>query len=238
MSANPQIQALLFDVFGTVVDWRSTIIREGQKLGAEKNIRLDWHAFADAWRAGYQPAMQRVRTGQLPWTRIDDLHRIILLDLLVEFEIAGLSEAEVEHLNRVWHRLDPWPDSVEGLTRLKQKYIISTLSNGNVALLTNMAKHGNLPWDCILSAELAHHYKPDPQAYLTAVDLLGLEPGQAMMVAAHNNDLQAARAVGLHTAFVLRSTEYGPNQQNDLAADPSVDFSATNFVDLAKQLDL
>jgi len=233
-----QIQALLFDVFGTVVDWRSSIIREGQALGMEKKIDIDWATFADEWRAGYQPAMAQVRTGQLPWMRIDELHRVILKRLLDEFDITDLNETEIDHLNRAWHRLDPWPDAVAGLTRLKQRYTIATLSNGNVSLLVNMAKHGGLPWDCVLSAELAHHYKPDPEAYLTAVDLLGLAPQQVMMVAAHNGDLKAARALGLHTAFVARPTEYGPHQSTDLEADPTVDIAATDFNDLATQLGL
>lgn len=236
MTELSQVRALLFDVFGTVVDWRSSIIREVTNLAAEKNLDIDPAAFADAWRAGYQPAMHRVRTGDLPWTRIDDLHRLILEQLLIDFNITNLDEPEIDHLNRVWHRLDPWPDSVEGLTRLKQGYVISTLSNGNVALLVNMAKHGNLPWDCVLSAELAKHYKPDPESYLTAVDLLGLKPNQVMMVAAHNGDLRAAAAVGLRTAFVARPTEYGPKQTNDLEADSAVDVVATDFIDLATKL--
>ncbi len=230
------VQALLFDVFGTVVDWRTSIICEMEGLAAEKSLELDSAAFAAAWRAGYAPAMQRVRTGELPWTRIDDLHRLILDQLLIDFNITSLNEAEIDHLNRVWHRLDPWPDSVNGLTQLKQKYVIATLSNGNVGLLVNMAKHGGLPWDCVLSAELAKHYKPDPESYLTAVDLLGLEPHQVMMVAAHNGDLHAAGAVGLRTAFVARPTEYGPAQTSDLKADLGIDVVAVDFNDLARKL--
>ncbi|MEM7131745.1 MAG: haloacid dehalogenase type II [Chloroflexota bacterium] len=236
MTAIQQVQALLFDVFGTVVDWRSSIVREVQELASAKGLDIDPAAFADAWRAGYAPAMHRVRTGELPWTRIDDLHRLILDQLLMDFDITNLTEAEIDHLNLVWHRLDPWPDSVEGLTRLKQKYVIATLSNGNVSLLVNMAKYGGLPWDCVLSAELARHYKPDPEAYRTSVDLLGLQPSQVMMVAAHNGDLKAAAAVGLRTAFVARPEEYGPNQKEDLEADTAVDFSALDFNDLATQL--
>lgn len=234
---NPsQVKALTFDVFGTVVDWRSTIIREGQALGREKGLTVDWTAFATAWRAGYGPSMQRVRTGDLPWTKIDDLHRLILDELLVKFGITGLNEAEIDRFNHVWHRLTPWPDVISGLTRLKEKYVIATLSNGNVALLTNMAKYSGMPWDCILSAELARHYKPDPEAYLTAADLLGLEPSQVMMVAAHNSDLLAAQKVGFRAAFVTRPTEHGPDQTTDLAADPSVDMAAIDFNDLADKL--
>lgn len=231
------VRALAFDVFGTVVDWRTSITREVTALAATNGWTLDPAAFADAWRAGYQPAMARVRSGELPWTRIDDLHRLILDDLLVRFGIDDLAEEQIDHLNRVWHRLDPWPDAVEGLTLLKERYTLATLSNGNVSLLVNMAKRAGLPWDCVLSAELARHYKPDPEAYLTAADLLGLEPPQVMMVAAHNGDLHAARAVGMRTAFVARPTEYGPGQTADLAADDGVDVAVGSFVELAARLD-
>jgi 2-haloacid dehalogenase len=180
--------------------------------------------------------MSRVRSGELPWTRIDDLHRMILDDLLVEFSITGLTEAEVDHLNRVWHRLTPWPDSVVGLYRLKSRYLISTLSNGNVSLLTNMAKNAGLPWDCVLSAELAGHYKPDPEVYLKAAELLDLPPSRIMMVAAHRGDLSAAKDVGLKTALVHRPLEYGPDRDVDLSADPRFDHSAMSFIELAEQL--
>jgi 2-haloacid dehalogenase len=232
----PTVKALMFDVFGTVVDWRSTIIREGRVLGERHGLQIDWAAFADAWRAGYAPAMQRVRSGELPWTRIDDLHRMILDELLVEFGIDTLTEEEKVAFNRVWHRLQPWPDTVDGLTRLRPCYIVATLSNGNVALLVNMAKHAGLPWDCVLSAELFRHYKPDPEVYLGAADLLGLPPAEVMMVAAHNGDLHAARAAGLRTAFVPRPSEHGPQQTQDLEAEPFVDVVAADFVELAEVL--
>jgi 2-haloacid dehalogenase len=231
-----EIKALTFDVFGTVTDWRSTIIREGRQLGREKKLAVDWVRFAEAWRAGYGPAMDRVRRGKLPWLTIDALHRLILDELLVSFNITGLNEGEIDHLNRVWHRLEPWPDARQGLERLRQRFIVATLSNGNVSLLTNVAKQADLRWDCILSAELARHYKPDPEVYLTAASLLGLQPAQVMMVAAHNEDLRAARAVGFSTAFVYRTEEYGPNQTTDLAPDPTVDVVARDFNDLADQL--
>jgi len=232
------VNALVFDVFGTVVDWRGSIIREGQLLGKRKGIEIDWVAFADGWRGGYQPAMQRVRSGQIPWTNIDGLHRIILNDLLREFGIDGLSDDEVDHFNRAWHRLWPWPDSVGGLHRLSAGYIVSTLSNGNVSLLTNMAKYAGLPWDCILSAELFGHYKPDPEVYLGAAKLLGPAPAQVMMVAAHVDDLRAARKVGLKTALVTRPLEFGPKRKADTAQDGArvADFVATDFMDLATQL--
>ena len=230
------IKALTFDVFGTVTDWRSTIIREGQQLAKRKGLDIDWVRFADAWRAGYAPSMFRVRAGELPWMNIDALHRLILDELLERFEITGLSEAEKDFLNRVWHRLDLWPDAKQGLERLRSRYIVAPLSNGNVALLTNMAKFAGLRWDCILSAELAKHYKPDPEVYLTAARLLGLDPEQVMMVAAHNEDLAAAASVGFNTAFVYRTEEYGPDQTTDLEPDPTVDVAATDFNDLADQL--
>ena len=230
--------ALVFDVFGTVVDWRGSIIREGQLLGKRKGIEVDWVAFADAWRGGYQPAMQRVRSGQIPWTNIDGLNRLILNDLLVQFNIKGLSEEEIDHFNRAWHRLWPWPDSVGGLHRLSSGYIVSTLSNGNVSLLTNMAKYAGLPWNCILSAELFGHYKPDPEVYLGAARLLGPAPAQVMMVAAHVDDLKAAKKVGLKTALVTRPLEFGPQRKADTAQDGVgvADFTATDFMDLATQL--
>ena len=230
------IEALTFDVFGTVTDWRSTIIREGRQLDLRKKLDVDWTQFAEAWRAGYGPAMHRVRNGDLPWLNIDALHRLILDELLVRFNITGLSEADKDHLNRVWHRLDPWPEARQGLERLRQRFIVAPLSNGNVSLLTNMAKQADLRWDCILSAELAGHYKPDPEVYLTAAALLGLQPEQVMMVAAHNEDLKAAQSVGFRTAFVYRTEEYGPNQTTDLAPDPAADIVAKDFNDLADQL--
>lgn len=230
------VKALLFDVFGTVTDWRGTIVREGQQWGQEKGLDVDWADFADGWRAGYAPAMQRVRGGELPWMNIDALHRLILDELLVQFNLSGLSEGEKAHWNRVWHRLEPWPDARGGLERLRQRFIIAPLSNGNVALLTNMAKRADLRWDCIFSAELARHYKPDPQAYLTAVQLLDLQPEQVMMVAAHNGDLLAAQALGLATAFVYRTQEYGPHQRTDLEPAPTVDVVARDFNHLAELL--
>ena len=167
------VKALTFDVFGTVVDWRGSIIKEGGALGAAYGLDVDWAAFADAWRGGYAPSMARVRNGELPWTNIDALHRMILDDLLEKWGITGMSEEDKQHWNRVWHRLTPWPDSVAGLTRLRQHYVLATLSNGNMALLTNMAKHGGLPWDCILSAEIMRHYKPDPETYLGGCRIAG-----------------------------------------------------------------
>jgi 2-haloacid dehalogenase len=233
-----RVKALTFDVFGTVVDWRGSLIREGRQLSRRLGLRRDWAAFADAWRAGYAPAMDRVRRGEFPWQTIDQLHRQILDQLCHEFDLTLLDEAERAHLNRAWHRLRPWPDARPGLRRLKRDYIIAPLSNGNLALLTHMAKQANLPWDCILSAELARHYKPDPEAYLTAVALLGLQPPQVMMVAAHQSDLHAAARLGLRTAFVPRPLEFGPTRRPDLTPDPAFDIVAADFLALASQLAL
>jgi 2-haloacid dehalogenase len=235
-SAPRQIRALIFDVFGTVVDWRGSIIRECKALGRRRKIAADWDAFADAWRAGYQPAMARVRSGELPWMNIDQLHRMILDGLLPKFGLEDLDEAELDHLNRVWHRLDPWPDARKGLALLKRRHVIATLSNGNVSLLVNMAKHGGLPWDTVLSAELFRHYKPDPEAYLGAAAMLGFEPSEVMMVAAHKDDLRAAQACGLAAAFVGRPREKGPKVKVDVKPEPAFDFNARDFVDLAGKL--
>jgi 2-haloacid dehalogenase len=230
------VKALVFDTFGTVVDWRTSVTQEVQQLAKKKGFEVDGAKFADAWRAGYAPAMNRVRTGDLPWTRLDALHRMILDKILVDFGITGLSPSEIDTLNHAWHRLKPWPDSVSGLTRLKKRFIIAPLSNGNVALMTNLAKYGGLPWDCILGAELARHYKPDREVYQSAADFLDLKVGEIMMVAAHLGDLKAAKSVGLKTAFVPRPLEYGPGGKPDLKADASVDLPAADFNDLAKQL--
>ena len=229
------IRALAFDVFGTVVDWRSTIIREGETLGRAKALDVDWAAFAEAWRDRYHPAMNRVRRGELPWKTMDELHRMNLDDVLDRFGVEGLAESEKEDLNRVWHRLDPWPDSVAGLGRLKAKFTVTTLSNGNVALLVNMAKRAGLPWDLVLSSELIGHYKPDPEVYLKAAGLLGLSPGEVMMVAAHKYDLRAAADAGLRTAFVPRPLEW-PNRRIDLSYEDAFDVNARDFLDLAAQL--
>ncbi len=235
MTAN-NINALVFDVFGTVVDWRGSITREGRALGEKKNIKFNWGRFANAWRAGYAPAMDRVRKGELAWMNIDQLHRLILDELLVKFNIDGLTEEEKDHFNRAWHRLKPWPDSVRGLKRLKKKFVISTLSNGNMSLLTNMAKNAGLPWDCIISAELFHHYKPDPETYEGAAKMLGFPRDRVMLVAAHKDDLLAAQRSGLRTAFVARPKEFPPSKKLDLSPDSAFDYNATSMIDLADQL--
>src|SRR5579871_1186918 len=232
----PRVKALVFDTFGTVVDWRGSIINEGLVWAKGRNVNVDWARFADHWRDGYAPAMEKVRKGELHWTKLDDLHRMLLEDLLKEFGMTGLSEAEKDHWNRVWHRLKPWPDSVAGLTRLKKKYTIAPLSNGNVGLLNDMAKNAGLPWDLILSAELAKHYKPDREAYLTAVELLGLKPEEVMMAAAHSGDLKAARSFGLRTGFIYRPNERGAGGKADHAKTGEFDVVSSDIVDLAAQM--
>jgi len=235
-TAVPRVKALVFDTFGTVVDWRSSVTQEVERLAQRKGLNVNGERFADAWRAGYAPAMNRVRTGELPWTKLDVLHRMILDKLLVDFHIAGLTESEIDDLNRAWHRLRPWPDAVSGLTRLKKKLIIAPLSNGNIGLMTDLAKHAGLPWDCILGAELVRHYKPDREVYQSAADFLGLNLGEVMMVAAHLGDLRAAKGVGLRTGFVPRPQEYGPGGKPDLQPDSAVDVTAKDFNDLAGKL--
>ena len=230
------LKAVTFDVFGTVVDWRTSIAREVESLAVKKKFAVDGQRFADAWRELYQPSMTKVRDGKVPWTVLDDLHRMNLLQVLETFGIDQLSEEEIEHLNRAWHRLDPWPDAVAGLQRLKQHYIIGTLSNGNVALIVNMAKFSGLPWDVVLGAEIARHYKPQPEAYLKSAEILGLEPKECMLVAAHNGDLAAAGRCGFQTAFVPRPKEYGPEQTTDLVAEYDCDVVAGDFIELAQIL--
>ena len=234
-----RVKALVFDTFGTVVDWRTSVAQQVQELATRKGLKIDPVKFADAWRGGYQPAMNRVRTGELPWTKLDRLHRMILDKLLVDFGIADrLSETDVDALNHAWHRLRPWPDSVAGLTRLKKKFIIAPLSNGNISLMTDLAKFGGLPWDCILGAELARHYKPDREVYQSAADFLDLKLDEVMMVAAHLGDLAAAKGVGLRTAFVVRPLEFGPAGKPDLQPNGSVDIAARDFNDLATKLNV
>ena len=225
----------MFDVFGTVVDWRGSIARDLSAWGVARGIAIDWALFADDWRAGYQPAMAPVRDGKVPFRIIDTLHRELLDRLLVKYGLTQLSEAEKDHVNRIWHRLDPWPDAVSGLWRLKQRFTIGTLSNGNVALLVNMAKHAGLPWDVVLSAELARNYKPDSSVYRLAPNLLGVEPGAVIMVAAHEGDLVAAAKSGLRTAYIARPLEFGPGRKPH--DDPAgVDLVVRDFTQLADRL--
>ncbi len=235
-------KALVFDVFGTCVDWRGSIIREGRALNLERGWSIDWEGLVDAWRGAYQPNMKKVRTGELPWTMLDQLHLMALKALLPQFlngtPRKALVGADLQRINTMWHRLKAWPEAVAGLKRLKSKHIIGTMSNGNVALLTNMAKFAGLPWDLVFSAEWVHHYKPDRETYLSAPRMLGLKPAEVMLVAAHKNDLDGAKKAGLMTCFVPRPKEYGPAEVAgyDSKFEPRFDFNATDFVDLARQL--
>jgi 2-haloacid dehalogenase len=237
MSDLSQVKALVFDVFGTVVDWRSSLIADFTAWGKKRGINADWTALVDGWRAVYAASMDEVRKHpERGYVILDTLHRQSLEKLVEQLGIAGLDDADLHHLTMGWHRLHAWPDSVSGLTQLKTKYIIGTLSNGNVALLTEMAKFAKLPWDVILSAELFEHYKPDPETYLGAARLLCLDPAQVMMVAAHNHDLKAAQKLGLKTAFVARPTEYGPLQKYDFEAKGDWDVVAKDFGELATRM--
>ncbi len=230
------VRAIIFDTFGSVVDWRGSLIAELTAWAATRGITADWATLVDEWRAAYQPSMQKVRTGEQPWTVLDDLHRASLDRLVAELGITGLSEADLDWINRGWHRLRPWPEAVGGLARLRTKFIIGPLSNGNTALLVNMAKAAGLPWDMIFASDVTRAYKPDPETYLGAAALLRLDPGQVMMAAAHNGDLAAAQKYGLKTAFWPRPTEYGPRQVRDFTADGPWDIVAADIADLATQM--
>ncbi len=232
------VKACVFDTFGTVVDWRSSVIAEVTKWGNAKNVNINWVEFADRWRMGYTPAMDKVRKGELPWTSLDDLQRMILEGLLKDYRIKGLNEEEKIDLAHVWRRLKPWPDSVEGLTRLKNNYIISPMSNGNVALMVHLAKFAGLPWDVVLGSDLVRHYKPDREMYLSASLYLDLKPEEVMMCAAHVRDLRAARSCGLRTCFIHRPDEYGGGPAGVPAKAKSGDFDvvSVSIVDLAQQL--
>ncbi|MBE7366778.1 haloacid dehalogenase type II [Ramlibacter pallidus] len=227
-----EVDVLAFDIFGTVVDWHGSIAREIAAL----HPQVDADAFALAWREGYRPAMARVMSGELGWTLIDDLHRMILDAILPRFGLGHLDEAARRQLNRAWHRLAPWPDVVEGLQRLKRRYTICTLSNGNLGLLTNMAKRAGLPWDCVLSAEVFRAYKPDPATYLGVAKVFDLPPQRVMLVAAHHDDLAGARACGLRTAYVEREIEFGARRPKDVSPQPGNDLHSRDLLDLADQL--
>ena len=232
-----ELKALVFDTFGTVVDWRSSLIEDLSAFGRSRGIAADWTALVDAWRGAYQPSMQRVRSGERAWATLDTLHRETLDRLVGEFGVRGLGQDDLHHINLGWHRLRPWPDAVAGLTRLKRRHIIGPLSNGNVSLLLEMAKHAGLPWDMIFGSDLFGHFKPDPETYLGVCRLLDLEPGQVMMCAAHNSDLRAAQALGLQTGFFPRPGEYGPHQDRDTEADGDWTVIAKDIEDLATQLE-
>jgi 2-haloacid dehalogenase len=230
------VRAIVFDTFGTIVDWRGSLINALQGFGTERDLEVPWERLADRWRAAYQPNLDRVRRRELEWTVLDELHYAALVELLPEFGIASLPEPDLRFLTSCWHRLSPWPDAIEGLRRLRKKYIIGPLSNGNLSLLVDLAKFAELPWDVIFGADLFRHYKPDPETYLGVCAFLGLPSKQVMMGAAHNYDLAAAKELGLRTAFIPRPTEHGPGQTTDLSAEQPWDIIATDLVDLAEKL--
>jgi len=231
-----EIEALTFDVFGTVVDWRASVAREAETMLAPKGYALDWGAFADGWRARYVPAMAQVSDGSRPFVILDVLHRENLVDLLKETKVEGLSEAEIDALNLAWHRLDPWPDVLEGMAQLRRRFILASLSNGNVRLMVDMARRAGLAWDAILGAEVARAYKPSPEAYDSAARMLGLAPAQCLMVAAHPTDLAAAAQRGFRTAYVHRPLERGPDREPKRPDVKAFDHHAEDFIDLARQL--
>jgi len=236
MFGTNEIKALLFDTFGTVVDWRSSLIDAFSRFGQSRQLDVDWAKLVDRWRSTYWPSMDKVRKGNLPWTTLDELHRAALVNLLPAFKLEQLSTNDIDALNTLWHRLKPWPDVRPGLARLKSHFLIGPLSNGNFALMVELNKFAGLGWDFIFGSDIFRHYKPDPETYLEACSLLALKPAQVVMVAAHNYDLHAARSFGLHTAFIPRPTEYGPLQAKDLRPEGPWDLVATDLEDLARQL--
>jgi len=229
-------KALLFDVFGTVVDWRGSIASDMQKFGAQHGIEQDWQQFALDWRSLYEPAMEAIRSGNRGYVKLDVLHRENLLTLLPRYGLENLSESAIDELNRVWHRLQPWADTLPGIYRLKRNFILASLSNGNIALMINLARHNHLPWDTILGSEPTRAYKPQPDVYLKSIEMLDLQPGECIMVAAHNSDLRAARSLGLQTAYINRPYEYGPAQTQDFEAEEQWDFCGDTMTDIAKLL--
>lgn len=231
-----EVKALTFDVFGTVVDWRGSLIADATAFGAAKDLSVDWDVFIDSWKTCYRPSMNQVNQGTLPWTNVYSIYRTKLDALFLEFGINDLTESEKDFFNRSWERLEPWPDSLPGLTRLKEKFILSTLSNSDFGSMVKMAKRAGLPWDCVITAEIPKRYKPDPKVYLTAIELLGYKPEQIMMVAAHNYDLAHAASHGMRTAFLPRPTEFGPCQTTDLKAEGDWDLVVANIEELADSL--
>lgn len=231
----PGVKALFFDVFGTLVDWRTSVARESEKILGDLGFRLDWPAFADAWRGEYQPGMEEVRAGRLPFSKLDVLHRANLVRMAPRFGLEGLSDEVLDDVTQVWHRLDAWPEVPAALQRLKTKFRIAPVSNGNISLMVDLARRNDLPWDAILGSEIAGDYKPKPKVYLAACAALDLEPWQCMMVAAHSNDLAAAAALGLRTGHVARPNEHGPGT-GERAPTVPVDVAGRDLADLAGQL--
>ena len=233
MSGN--IKALFFDVFGTLVDWRTSIAREAEILLKPLGHELDWLAFADAWRGEYQTGMEEVRSGKIPFSKLDVIHRRNLDRIRPRFGLEALDEATLARLNLAWHRLDAWPDVAQGLAAMKERFWLAPVSNGNISLMVDLARKNAFPWDAILGAEIAGDYKPKPRVYLASCAAFDLAPGECMMVAAHSKDLQHAAACGLRTAHIARPNEHGPGKGEPLPKVP-VDYAATSLEDLAKQL--
>jgi 2-haloacid dehalogenase len=229
------VKALFYDVFGTLTDFRTSIAREAEALLKPKGFALDWPAFADTWRGQYQPALEEVRSGRRAYCKLDILHRENLETVLRHFGVAGLSDGEKDALTLGWHRLDAWPDVPEGLARLKTKFWLAPLSNGNIALMVDLARRNNFPWDTILGADIAQDFKPKPRVYLAAAAAFNLEPGQCMLVAAHSNDLSAATALGLRTAHLARPNEHGPGRGESAPTVP-VDYAVKSLTELADKL--
>jgi 2-haloacid dehalogenase len=229
------IKALVFDVFGTLVDWRTSVAREAEKVLAPLGHKLQWIKFAETWRAQYQPAMEEIRSGRSPFVKLDLLHRKNLERILPDFGVRGLDQATLAELNLAWHRLDAWPDVPAGLRQLRKKFLLAPCSNGNIAIMADIARHNDLWWDAILGSDVARDFKPKPGVYLAAADAFNLAPGETMMVAAHSHDLKSAAAVGLATAHIARPNEYGPNTGETKPAAP-VDFAAASLTDLAQKL--
>lgn len=231
------VRAVLFDTFGTVVDWRGGVIAAAAALFGRHGVDVDPEAFADSWYDLYQPSMTPIRDGTRDFVTLDVLHRESVLSVLADRGLAAeFADHEVDALVHAWHELPPWPDSVAGLTTVRAHHVIGPLSNGNTSLLTDLARHAGLPWDVIFGSDVRHAYKPTPAAYLAPAELLDLEPGEIMLAAAHNADLRAARSVGLATAFIARPTEHGPGQTGDLAPDDDWDVSVGSVVELAQAL--
>lgn len=230
------MKAILFDVFGTTVDWRSSIISELERFGGENGLNAGWEDMADRWRAGFRDLQGRIARGERDWITMDAIHREVLDEMLRDLNASDFPEEKVAHLNRAWHRLRPWPDTVEGLTLMKRDSIIGTLSNGNLSLLVSLAKYGGLPWDCVLSTGMFGTYKPNPEVYLGAVRMLDAKPGDVMMVAAHAYDVDGAREAGLKTAYVFRLDEFGPGKGEDPGDTSRFDIVASSFVELGERL--
>ena len=233
MSDKPK--ALLFDVFGTLVDWRTSIARESEQVLKPLGVAVDWLAFADAWRGEYQGAMDQVRDGHIPFCKLDILHRRNLELIMPRFNIAGVAENALQYLNLAWHRLDAWPDVPPGMSRLRRRHLLAPCSNGNISLMVDLARRNGIHWDAILGSEIAGDYKPKPRVYLASCAAFDLAPGECMMVAAHSKDLQHAAACGLRTAHIARPNEHGPGKGEPVPKVP-VDYAATSLEDLAKQL--